>query len=38
MRKVTAERWVICGMQKVAMSAVGCVLTRGAGVVVGVGV
>ena len=37
-QKVTAEWWVICGMRKVALSAVGCVFTLGAGVVVGVGV
>jgi len=29
--KITAERWVICRMRKVAESAVWCVFTRGAG-------
>ena len=30
MQNISAERWVICGMQKVAQSAVGCVFTRAA--------
>ena len=34
-QKVTAEWWVICGMRKVALSAVRWVFTWGAGVVMG---